>query len=59
MGCCEYGTRGGIHSPSFSSYIMNWPIKLECYFKLDWKGLSVTNTNLLGLFVSYEGNELL
>jgi hypothetical protein len=38
---------------------MNQPIKLKCYIKVDWKGLSVANTNLLGLFVSYKGNQLL
>jgi hypothetical protein len=35
-----------IHNTSFSYR----PNKLECCTKLDWKGLAVTNTNLLGLF---------
>ncbi len=49
----------GLYSKHFISFINHeWAIKLECYITLGWKGLQGTNTSLLGLFVSYEDNEV-
>jgi hypothetical protein len=39
---------------------MDGPNKLECYIKLGWKGLPVSNTsNLLAQIVSFEEKEVL
>jgi hypothetical protein len=46
--------RDCIHTTSFSSGLTNGPKKLGCCITLCWKGLPVTNTGILGPFVSYE-----
>jgi hypothetical protein len=56
---CDYDTRDHVHNTSFSLYLKNGLIKLECYITLCWKGLPGTNLNLLGSFVNYEENEVL
>jgi hypothetical protein len=44
MNCCEYRHWAPIHKTSFSSELMNWPNKLECYLKNGWTGFPVSNT---------------
>ncbi len=44
MKCCEYEPRNCIQNTSFSSELTDGPNKLECYIKLGWKGLPITNT---------------
>jgi hypothetical protein len=52
--------RARIRKTLFSLQLTNQPNKLERFIKLDQEGLIVTNTlNLLGLFVSYDENEVL
>jgi hypothetical protein len=58
--CCEYSPWAHINKTLFSSQLTNRPNKLEHFIKLGKKGLAVTKTlNLLGLFVSYDENEVL
>jgi hypothetical protein len=58
INCCENDTRGYIYNTVFSSYLMNGPNKLKCYFTLIWKGLLETNTGLLDHLRSYEEKEV-
>ncbi len=55
MKCHEYDTRGQIHNNEFSSYLMNRPNKLECFFPQKPFQIGVMlHSSLLGLFTSYE-----
>jgi hypothetical protein len=59
--CIAFLVKGsylGLYSQLFIFFTpYNGPNRLECYFTLDRKGLS--GTNLSGLFLSYEENEVL
>ncbi len=46
-----------IHNTSFSSKLMNEPLKLECYITVGYKMLARDkHSSLLGSFWSYEEN---
>ncbi len=44
INCCENDTRGHIYNTVFSSYLINGPNKLRCFFTLCWKVMLVKNT---------------
>ncbi len=51
--------RGCIHKTLFSSQLTNRPNKLDHFIKLGYKGGRNKQSNFLGLFVSYDENEVL
>ncbi len=48
------GSRDRIDITSFSSYLTNWPNRLECYITIVWKCFRDKHASLLGLFASYK-----
>jgi hypothetical protein len=54
-----FAGRAGVYL-SGAPFTTLWkPPDLTCKFRLDWKGLTKTNTNLFGPFVSYKKTSLI
>ncbi len=49
MKCCEYDSWECIHNTSFSSWLTNWPYKLECCATQDWNSLPGQTLQSIGL----------